>query len=115
MTYVKSKCSGIVGANGILPIRFTDDGWRLHLLSRLSFRDPLGADMTVIDLPLVFYYSTPYNGGMEIYSSSAEALMGYFGVHNADLPTCTTIEIVDVTVEDPNGLPFAKLGSATRP
>ncbi|HXC52619.1 MAG TPA: hypothetical protein VN634_17180, partial [Candidatus Limnocylindrales bacterium] len=92
-----------------------DDGWELATLSRASLNDPTGGDMTVIDFPVAFTYSTPEDGEMEIDSSSAEALLPLVGANGAALPACTSIEVVDVKIKDPDGNSFAKLGGATVP
>jgi hypothetical protein len=115
MTYVKSKCSGILGTDGVTPIGTTDAGWSLLTLTRATFNDATGGDMTVIDFPVSFTYSVPSSGKMSVSSSSAESLMPLVGVNNADLPACTSLEIVNIVIKDPAGLPFAKLGGATRP
>jgi len=115
VTYVSSKCSGILGTDGVTPIGASDDGFALATLSRATVNDATNGDMTIIDFPVTFNYSTPSKGGMEVASSSAEALVPLVGVNNADLPACTQIEIVNVVVKDPAGLPFAKLGGGTKP
>jgi hypothetical protein len=120
VTFVKSKCSGILGSGstanddtGGTLIDEGDDGWTLATLSRATLADPSNGDMTVIDFPVQFNYDTPSKGKLKLDSNSAEALKPLVGVNNADLPTCTSIEIVDVVVKDPNDLPFARLGGAT--
>ncbi|HXC52615.1 MAG TPA: hypothetical protein VN634_17160 [Candidatus Limnocylindrales bacterium] len=116
VTFVRSSCKGIVKADGTTPINgAVDDGWELATLSRASLNDPTGGDMTVIDFPVAFTYSTPEDGEMEIDSSSAEALLPLVGANGAALPACTSIEIVDVKIKDPDGNSFAKLGGATSP
>jgi len=115
VTYVASKCSGILGTDGVTPIGAGDIGFSLATLTRATFNDATNGDMTVIDFPVTFNYSTPSSGKMAVKSSSAEALIPLVGVNNADLPACTSLEIVDVSIKDPAGLPFAKLGGATRP
>jgi len=114
ITFVKSKCSGLT-VDGTVPIDAGDLGWSLATLTRATFADASNGDMTVIDFPVTFSYSTPSKGKMSVNSSSAEALKPLVGVNNADLPACTSLEIVDVSIKDPAGLPFAKLGGATRP
>src|SRR6185369_8152752 len=97
ITYVKSKCSGILRSDGQTPIDGAmDDGWTFATLSRASFNDDAGGDMTVIDFPVTFAYSVPDNGKIEVDSNSAEALIDLVGQNNAELPPCTSIEIVDV-------------------
>jgi hypothetical protein len=115
VTYVKSKCSGILGTDGVTPISASDDGWSLATLSRATLADQVGGDMTVIDFPVTFLYNTPDNGKISLSSSSAEALYNLINGVAAGLPSCTEIEVVDVTIKDKNGAPFARLGSATRP
>ena len=114
ITYVKGKCKDIVDGAAV-PIDGDDIGWGFATLSRASLDDETNHDMTVIDFPVTFAFGTPSNGGMKISSNSAEALSPLVGANNAELPTCTSIEIVDVTIKDPLGLPFAKLGGATVP
>jgi len=114
ITYVKGKCKGIVDGSDVL-IGSGDSGWGFATLSRASFDDDASGDMTVIDFPVTFSFSEPSNGKMKIKSNSAEALLPLVGANNSELPECTAIEIVDVTIKDPLGLPFAKLGGATKP
>ena len=115
ITYVKSKCSGILRSSGDPINGAADDGWQFATLSRASFNDDANGDMTVIDFPVTFAYSIPSGGKIEVDSNSAEALIPLVGANNAELPPCTSSEIVDVVVKAPGGLPFAKLGGATHP
>lgn len=115
VTFVSSKCKGVLGTDGVTPIGGGDDGFSLATLSRATLADATNGDMTVIDFPVTFLYSTPSNGSMSVDSSSAEALIPLVGTNNADLPPCTEVAVVDVTIKDPLGLPFAKLGGATVP
>jgi hypothetical protein len=117
VTFVKSKCSGIVNALNE-PITSTDVGWKLATMSRASLDDQVGGDMTVIDFPVTFDYSIPDNGKIAVDSNSAQALADLIGTNAADLPPCTSIEVVNVVIKAPggtDGLPFAKLGQATKP
>jgi hypothetical protein len=114
VTYVKGKCFGIVDGSDVL-IGESNAGWGFATLSRASLNDDTNGDMTVIDFPVVFDFGTPKDGGMKIKTHSAAALATLVGPQNSDLPDCTSIEIVDVTIKDPLGLPFAKLGGATVP
>jgi len=117
VTYVKSKCSGIVKSDGTTLIDGVldplDDGWSLATLSRATLNDSVGGAMTVIDFPVTFTYSTPSKGKMAVNGSSAEALIPIVRLNNADLPPCTSIEVVDTVIKDPDGLPFARQGQAT--
>lgn len=115
VTFVKGKCKGILGTDGKTPIGALDTGWSLATLSRTSLDDATNGDMTVIDFPVTFNFGEPKNGSMKLSGSSAEELKDLVGVNNADLPPCTAIEVVDVIIKDPAGLPFARLGGATVP
>lgn len=115
ITFVKGKCKGILQSDGITPIGAADTGWSLATLSRATLNDDSNGDMTVIDFPVTFSFGEPKKGGMKLSSNSAEALIPLVNANNAELPTCTAIAIVDVTIKDPLGLPFAKLGGATVP
>jgi hypothetical protein len=116
VTYVTSKCKGLVGIDGVSPISGeTDAGWKLATLSRATLNDTNGGDMTVIDFPVTFSYTTPEDGSMEIDSSSAEELVDLVGENGAALPACTSIEVVDSVIKDPDGREFARLGGATVP
>ncbi len=115
VTFVKGKCKGILGTDGLTPVGPGDTGWSLATLSRATLDDETNGDMTVIDFPVTFLFGDPKNGSMKLNSNSAAALAPLVGPANADLPPCTSIEVVDVTIKDPLGLPFAKLGQATVP
>jgi len=117
VTFVKSKCGGLVHSDGttlVDGVLFAeDDGWSLATLSRATLNDPIGGAMTVIDFPVTFDYSTPEKGKMAVSGSSAESLIPLVGPNSADLPPCTSIEVVDTVIKDPDGLPFARQGQAT--
>jgi len=115
ITFVKAKCGGILGTDGVTPINAGDTGWSLATLSRATLADDTFGDMTIIDFPVVFSFGDPNNGGIKLSGNSAEELEPLVGVNNADLPDCTSIEVVDIIIKDPLGLPFARLGGATRP
>lgn len=115
ITYVTSKCSDIHKTDIGLPIDEDDAGFSLATLTRATFNDAANGDMTVIDFPVSFQFSIPEEGSMELESSSAQELIPLVGAGNADLPACTSLEIVDTTIKDPDNLPFAKLGTATKP
>jgi hypothetical protein len=118
VTFVKSKCTGIYQADGVTPIKGEDGGWYLHAVVRMTLDDAAGGDMTVMDYPVDFSYSTPKDGMIAINSSTAEALIPRVGAGNAGLPPCTSMEVVGISIRAPSGIygkPFARLGGATRP
>jgi hypothetical protein len=110
VTSVKGKCSGISDFAGEL-IGSLDPWWTLRIIVRASIDDEIDGSMTVIDLPLTFSFEAPANGSMKVSGVSAEPLQD-LGVL---LPPCTILQVVDMTIKDPYGLPFAKMGGATIP
>lgn len=115
VAYVSAKCADILAADGITPIGQPDDGWALATLTRASLDDATGGDMTIIDFPVTFDFAEPSKGKLSLKSNSIEALTPLVTANNADLPECTTLQVVDLTIKDPTGAPFAKLGTATIP
>ncbi|MCC6764426.1 MAG: hypothetical protein IT293_07155 [Deltaproteobacteria bacterium] len=63
--------------------------------------------MTVIDFPTSFGVSAA--GGKISKKTSATVILN--ALSQPALPACTTIEVVAVLVKDPNGNPFANLGT----
>ncbi|MBI5506238.1 MAG: hypothetical protein HY899_15690 [Deltaproteobacteria bacterium] len=116
VTYVKSKCKGVMKSDGVTPIDAQNDaGWSLATLTRSSFNDATNGDVTVIDFPVTFAYGDPNNGQIKVDSNSAEALAAILVDPNgAALPTCSTLQTIKITVKDPDGLPFATMGGSTR-
>jgi hypothetical protein len=115
VTYVKGNCKGIMQADTFTPINANDDaGWSLATLSRATVNDADNGDMTIIDFPVTFLFGDPKNGGIKVDSSSAEALASIVGPSGAALPPCTQIEVLKITLKDPNGDPFAVLGGGTK-
>lgn len=115
VAFVSGKCGGILGTDGVTPIGEDDDGWALATLTRATFDDKTFGDMTVIDFPVTFQFGVPSKGKLSLKSNSIEALTPLVGANNADLPQCTILQIVDLTIKDADGLPFAKLGGSTVP
>lgn len=115
VTYVKAKCKEILGADGVSGIGPDDAGFSLVVVSRASLADEIGGDMTVVDFPVSFEFDEPKNGSMSLSSHSAEALLPLVGGAAADLPGCTSIELLSVKILDPEHRPFARLGASTAP
>lgn len=115
VTSVKCTCKGVVQADGVTPIRADQDGgWSLSVVARFSIDDPDSGDVTLVDLPMEFLFDDPNNGTLKLLSSTAEALPAIMGATAAALPTCTQMQIIRATLDDPQGQPFAKLGAGTR-
>lgn len=79
-------------------------------VARATFADraefALGA-MTVIDFPTAFGITT--DGGKVNKKTSATAILN--ALSQPALPACTSMEVVSVLIIDPNGNPFANIGT----
>ncbi|MFN2377814.1 MAG: hypothetical protein ABR538_14865 [Candidatus Binatia bacterium] len=112
--FLKAKCSGILRPDGIVLIDDTQDhGFALSTLTRWTLVEPINGQMTVIDFPITYVFSEPNKGKIDLASSTAEALLPLVGANSADLPPCTTAELLVAVIKDPAGLPFARMGYAT--
>jgi hypothetical protein len=81
---------------------------RFNSLARTTLIDRAeGKIMTVFDFPTGFDLDA--SGGKVNKKTSATELINILG--QPALPRCTTIELVDVFVRDPNGNTFARLGT----
>jgi hypothetical protein len=78
-------------------------------VARATFVDRAeqSAPMTVIDFPTNFGITV--SGGKISKKTSATVILD--ALSQPALPACTTIEVVSVLVVDPNGNPFANLGT----
>ena len=112
---VRADCRGILSSDGVTPISASDDGWTLHMLMRASIEDPSGGEMTVIDVPVSFQFGRPHDGRLSLRGTSAEALLPFVGIHDADIPPCANIEFNYFGIYDPRRLVFARPGVATHP
>jgi hypothetical protein len=111
VTYIRSRCRGIMKPSD-LPVDWSDDGWTLTIAMRMSIDDADG-DMTMVDVPMTFAFSTPNEGEFVVESSTAQFLAATFGPAAAALPSCTSMEITNVLIRDPYGFQFARVGTAT--
>jgi len=112
--YIKARCQGITRGDGT-PIDVVDAGWSLAIHMSLSINDSSNGDMTVIDLPITQTFDNPNNGKIKLDGSTAQALAWMlYDISGAALPTCTSAQLLSVTIKDPYGLPFAVLGGSTR-
>jgi hypothetical protein len=79
-----------------------------QLVVRMTFPDRAHDQvMTVVDYPIGFAVTA--NGGKISRKTSLTALLN--GNMQPALPRCATIELILFVVNDPNGSPFARLGS----
>ena len=80
----------------------------VQLLLRVTTQDYLGDDMTVIDFPFGFPIALSSGNGSGFATKKiGDAL---FDLDNPRFTDCTSFEVVDVTVRDPNGTAFAVPG-----
>jgi len=107
---LKAKCSGILEPDNVTPT--STPGWKLATVSRATLNDPDNGDMTVINFPVIISFPPPVKGKMSFKTDTNHVLNG-LGL--ASLPSCTQVEVVSLTVQDPASNPFAKIGAGTRP
>jgi len=100
--YVQVKISGILDDLGPALGPGT-----LATVARATLKDRANGDMTVVDFPAGF----PINAsdGKVNVKTSANVLLT--GIGQPALPGCSSIEVVSVYVDDPNGNHFANLGT----
>jgi hypothetical protein len=85
----------------------TDNGV-LSTVARATLKDRMNGDMTVVDFPAGFPVTA--DGGKINKKTSANELL-VLTLGQPSLPGCTSIEVVDVHVVDPNGNNFASMGT----
>jgi hypothetical protein len=107
---LKAKCSGVLEPDNVTPT--STPGWKLATVSRATLNDPDNGDMTVINFPVIISFPPPVKGKMSFSTDTNHVLNG-LGL--ASLPSCTQVEVVSLTVQDPASNPFAKIGAGTRP
>jgi len=97
------------GGNGTIPAH--DDGWVLGMVVRATVDDFDNGDMTVIDFPVRISLPRPHGGTLEDDFRFGSNLLDM----STFLPGCAQIEIVHLTLWDPDGVAFATRGAGTRP
>ncbi len=112
-----AKCSDIRQSDGLTPINAADDtGWALQIVARTTFlaENDTGTDVsddfpvTLIDFPVTLAMGAPKRGKVLLKTTLSELLATLGGA----LPACTSIQIVSMSIADPTGNIFAKMGSA---
>jgi hypothetical protein len=102
--YITLKMSGIVD-NTTLP---ASGNGSLSTVARATLKDRANGDMTVVDFPAGFGI-TAVSGKINRKTSANDLLVNVIG--QPALPSCSSIEVVDVNVIDENGDNFARMGT----
>ena len=100
---VAVKMSGLVDSIG--PV---NGNGSLSTLARATLKDRMNGDMTVVDFPAPFGLPC-VDGKINRKTSANDLLVNVIG--QPALPSCSSIELVDVKVVDENGNNFASLGT----
>lgn len=110
---IVTKCRGILDPGG--SALTNAPGWTLNLVHRATTDDDPNGDMTVVDVPFELALPDAANGKLKstFDFGSCVGICPIFGPSNA-LPACTQIEILRLTIRDPDGNAFATLGSSGR-
>lgn len=78
----------------------------LALIVRATLKDRMNGDMTVIDFPAGF--GVPITDGKVSLKTTANSLLN--NISQPGLPGCSSLELVDIRVNDENGNTFATVG-----
>jgi hypothetical protein len=110
----RGKCTQMVLADGVTPAH-NITGFQLFTASRASMNDSFSGDLTVFDFPITFKFGTVKNGVMKLKAHTAERLQDSFvtPITESGLPTCTQVELLHLTILDPQGNVFARSGIGT--
>jgi len=101
--YVRVKMSDIRDDTG-----FADHSGRVYIFTRITLIDRADNQvMTMIDFP--FSFPVTAAGGKISVKTSISARLA--GLQLPALPSCTTVELLSVSVRDTNGTEFATLGA----
>ena len=106
---IKARCKGIT-LEGVTPT--SEVGWKLNIVARATIDDRTFGDMTVINYPLNIEFPQAYKGKLSLKTDTNTVLTG-LGL--TTLPACSEVELVSLSVQDPDGNIFAKLGAGTHP
>jgi hypothetical protein len=98
------KLHGVVGEDG--PASGTG---RLFILYRATLDDRAGGDTTMVDVPL--YTDVPVTSGRAVLKTSFDSMLNDAPLNQPGLPTCSSVELIYMAVDDPNGDTFAVPGA----
>jgi hypothetical protein len=108
---IKAKCTGLT-LEGVTPSDADDQGYKLNIVTRATIDDRTFGDMTSINFPVSIPFSIPVRGKMSL-ETNTNTLLDDLGLET--LPPCSEVEIVSLSVQDPDGNIYAKLGAGTHP
>jgi len=100
---VAVKISGIIDSIG--PV---NGNGSLATVARATLKDRMNGDMTVVDFPAGFGV-TAVDGKINRKTSANDLLVNTLG--QPALPSCSSIEVVDVKIVDENSNNFASMGT----
>jgi len=98
------KLRGVIHGGGGGPVN--GETGVLSTLSRATFDERTAGDVTVVDFPVNFGF-TLTNGRVTLKRTADQQLAA---ILQPGLPHCTSLEVVQTTILDVNGNPFAALG-----
>jgi len=107
---LKAQCTGVTFVDGITPTN--EPGWSLNIVARATIDDPDFGDMTTINYPVNIVFPQPVKGKFSLKANTSSILLG-LGLE--PLPACSEVEIVSLSIKDPDDHIFAKIGAGTRP
>jgi hypothetical protein len=105
---MKAKCTGVLDGMGQPS---NDPGFAIQILVRTTFDDGAG-DMTISDFPAQFAAPQMQNGAFGITIVPFQSGCELFECLKP--PGCTSVQILNVSLFDPDGNIFAVTGSSSR-
>ena len=99
---VKAKLKGVLDGVGL-----ANGTGALATVARATFNDRMNGDITVVDFPANFALTLVDGKGQ--VKTTADTLLN--GISQPGLPNCAALEVVSLTVVDPNGNTFANVGA----
>ncbi len=106
---LKAKCVGVLSPGGLLT---NAPGFGLQMVTRRTVNDPSSGDLTVLDFPSQIGFSQAHNG---VFTATVDPFEEGCAILECQPPPgCSSIQIVTITIYDPDGNIFAVAGSGSR-
>ena len=108
---IDAKCKDIHDAGGALEQADLAGPGGLVILAQATINDETNGPLTVIDFPVSAPFGDFKKGGAKLKTTSTAILLQIFEVDAADLPSCSSVELISMKIMDDLGRDFAWLGA----
>jgi hypothetical protein len=109
---LKLRCSGITEPDGITMVD-GETGWRLRVTTRVTLDDALAGNVTVSDFPVEVVLPSIADGRVKLATILPELEVSTMPGDALGLPSCSSVQVIDVVLVDAQGNAFARLGTAS--